>query len=273
MIAICSRIALDAIACATTRRSARVTTEPLVAVDAGSGARDTQGFARAHQFNHTQSIGVVQHPLRTYSVHRPWKRRTMRLRDSGMPPQEYWESLLDVPLILDRCAVGRHTSKVVELGCGYGTFTVPLAKRISGWVHAIDIDPQMTEITRRRAIEAGLSNVHVEVRDVFDRGFGMEEASTDVVLLFNILHGEHPIDILREAARILRPGGRIAVIHWRTDIPTPRGPSADIRPDARQVTTWATETHLLSADGEAFDLPPWHYGLTLLRTGRCDSRR
>jgi SAM-dependent methyltransferase len=197
----------------------------------------------------------------------------MKLRDSGMPPPEHWESLLDVPLILDRCAIGRHLSDVVELGCGYGTFTVPLAKRISGCVHAIDIDPQMVEMTRRRATESGLSNVHVEVRDVLDQGFGMAEAATDTVLLFNILHCERPVDILREAARILRPGGRVAVIHWRTDIPTPRGPSADIRPDARQVRTWATETHLLSAGGESFDLPPWHYGLTLLRTGRRDSNQ
>ncbi len=182
-----------------------------------------------------------------------------------MPDQDYWESLLNVPLIVDSFNIGRGIQDVVELGCGYGTFTIPIAKCISGVMHAFDIDREMTEATRLRAIDAGLSNVEVEVRDVIGHGFGLPDASTAVVLLFNILHCENPVGILREAARILRPGGRVAVIHWRTDIATPRGPSADIRPDASQIANWAVETGVLSAVGRSLELPPWHYGLDLVR--------
>jgi SAM-dependent methyltransferase len=189
----------------------------------------------------------------------------MKLRDSGMPAQEYWESLLDVPMILDRFDIGSTVGDVVELGCGYGTFTVPLAKRIAGLVHAIDIDPQMTRTTAQRVLREGLPNVRVETRDVLEEGFGVPEASMDAVLLFNILHCERPVEILQRAARVLRPRGKVAVIHWRTDIPTPRGPGLDIRPDAQQIASWAGDTRLLSADGGSFELPPWHYGLTLLR--------
>jgi SAM-dependent methyltransferase len=189
----------------------------------------------------------------------------MKLRDSGMPPQDYWESLLDVPLILDRFGIGRGLRDVAELGCGYGTFTIPLAERIAGTVYAFDIDAQMTEMTGRRATEAGLANVRVEVRDVLERGFGLAEAQCDAVLLFNILHCERPVDILCEAARVLRPGGVVAVIHWRTDIATPRGPSADIRPTAAQVASWAADTGKLRVEGDSFELPPWHYALRLTR--------
>jgi SAM-dependent methyltransferase len=189
----------------------------------------------------------------------------VKLRESGMPPQDYWESLLNVPLILDRCEVGPEVQDVVELGCGYGTFTVPVAKRISGVVYALDIDREMTDATYRRAIHAGLSNVRVEVRDVIADGFHQGEASTDAVLLFNILHCESPVGILCEAGRILRPGGRVAVIHWRTDIVTPRGPSADIRPDAAQIADWAAQTGVLRVVGDSFELPPWHYGVNLVR--------
>jgi hypothetical protein len=73
------------------------------------------------------------------------------------------------------------------------------------------------------------------------------------------------VDLLREAARILRPAGTVAVIHWRTDIDTPRGPTADIRPSAAQIAAWADETGVLTQAAEAFDLPPWHYGLELVR--------
>jgi len=189
----------------------------------------------------------------------------MKLRDSGMPDQVYWESLLDVPLILDRFGLGPECDDVAELGCGYGTFTVPIAKRIRGRVHAFDIDPRMIESTRERAAAAGCTNVRVVLRDVLESGFDLEAASCDAALVFNILHGERPTDILREAARILRPGGTASVIHWRTDIDTPRGPRAHIRPSAAQIAVWALETRTLRAEGDAFDLPPWHYGLRLLK--------
>jgi hypothetical protein len=47
----------------------------------------------------------------------------MRLRESGMPEEEYWESLFNVELILDRMGIDTTMRDVAELGCGYGTFT------------------------------------------------------------------------------------------------------------------------------------------------------
>jgi SAM-dependent methyltransferase len=76
----------------------------------------------------------------------------------------------------------------VEFGCGYGTFTMPLAKRISGTEAPYDIDP--VERTRERATAAGAHNVLYFVGDVFADGFGGEAGSKDACLLFNILHCE-----------------------------------------------------------------------------------
>ena len=56
----------------------------------------------------------------------------MKLRESGMPEESCWESLFDVELALDRLGIDRSLQDVVELGCGYGTFTIPVARRISG---------------------------------------------------------------------------------------------------------------------------------------------
>ena len=42
----------------------------------------------------------------------------MRLRESGMPEEAYWETLFDVPLILDRLGIDARLKNVVELGCG-----------------------------------------------------------------------------------------------------------------------------------------------------------
>jgi SAM-dependent methyltransferase len=91
----------------------------------------------------------------------------MKLRESGMPEEAYWETLFDVPLILDRLGINARLKDVVELGCGYGTFTVPVARRISGTLMAFDIDATMIERTRQRAVESRVGNILYVVRDVF----------------------------------------------------------------------------------------------------------
>src|ERR1035441_5715635 len=177
----------------------------------------------------------------------------MKLRESGMPEEVYWETLFDVPLILDRLGIDARLKDVVELGCGYGTFTIPVTRRISGTVTMFDIDEAMVERTRQRAAAAGAYNVRYFVRDVFANGFGGEAGGKDACLLFNILHCEEPVRLLAEAARVVRPGGGVLVIHWRHDPPTPRGPNLEIRPRPEQIAGWAMETGLLEAEGPVTD--------------------
>ena len=145
----------------------------------------------------------------------------MKVRDSGMPPPEYWESLFDVPAILDGLGFDAAITDAAELGCGYGTFTVPVAQRICGKLHAYDIDPEMIAVCRNRLAAAAISNTALNERDVIATGFGLPAAGVDAVLLFNILHLENPAALLTASADVLRPGGRIMVLHWRSDITTP----------------------------------------------------
>ena len=191
----------------------------------------------------------------------------MQFRESGMPARDFWETLFDVPSILDRFGFGPTTGDVAELGCGYGTFTVPLAHRIGGRVFGIDLEPAMVATTRDRADRAGLRNVHATLQDVLRDGFGVEPGSCDAALLFNILHGEEPVAVLRAARDVVRPGGKVAVIHWRSDIATPRGPSPEIRPSPDQIFAWAKEAGGFTSTHPAFMLPPWHYGLELQKLG------
>lgn len=176
-----------------------------------------------------------------------------------MPERDFWESLFNVPLILDRLGLSRFVD-VAECGCGYGTFTVPVAERIGGTLYAFDIEPEMVDTTLARS--QGLPVVG-RVRDVVAEGFGV---SVDAVLLFNIVHCEDPVGLLKQAAAALRPGGRVLAIHWRSDLTTPRGPSLAIRPTPLSVTGWATRAGLKA--GEPVDLPPWHWGIELSNLSR-----
>lgn len=191
-----------------------------------------------------------------------------RVRDSGMPGEGRWEHLFDVGLTLDRLGIGPGLGDVAELGCGYGTFTVPVAQRITGILHAFDIDEAMVARTRERVASARLNNAVVERRDVLGHGFGLPSGSQDGCLLFNILHHEDPVVILSAAAGILRPGGLLFITHWRHDGGTPRGPRLDIRPRPEDVTAWAGQAGGLELVGGILDLPPWHYGLVLEVTSR-----
>jgi len=71
--------------------------------------------------------------------------------------------------------------------------------------------------------------------DFIADGSGCADASVDYVMLFNILHDERPKRILREAYRILTPGGRVGIIHWKYDSSTPRGPPMEIRPKPEKI--------------------------------------
>jgi SAM-dependent methyltransferase len=147
------------------------------------------------------------------------------------------------------------------VGCGYGTFTLPVAQRIRGTLHAFDIEPEMIEHTRARVAAAGVKNLRLTVRDVVADGFGLPPKSVDAVLLFNILHADNPVDLLRVAGDVVRPGGRVLAIHWRSDIPTPRGPDLSIRPRAEQVAAWAESAGLRPEPSQL--LAPWHFGMVL----------
>lgn len=177
-----------------------------------------------------------------------------------MPDEQRWETFFEPDLILSELGLDQSCRVAVDLGCGYGTFAIPAAQRINGTVFALDIDPQMVAICQTRADEAGLRNILCQQRDFVEAGTGLPDASVDFVMLFNILHAENPVDLLKEAARILVPGGKVAVIHWNYDPATPRGPSMAIRPRPEQCQTW------IQAAGFALirpliDLLPYHYGM------------
>lgn len=184
----------------------------------------------------------------------------MKIRESGMPEETYWESFFNAQFILSQIQFDKTINDALEFGSGYGTFTIPAAKIINGNFYAFDIDPVMIERLTERVSEENLSNVKVVNRDFVIEGTGLNDNSTDYVMLFNILHAENPLALLNEAYRILKPGGRVGVIHWIHSSITPRGPSLDIRPTSLQCVDWLLKANFKIINKE-IALPPYHYGI------------
>ncbi len=109
-------------------------------------------------------------------------------------------------------ADGQH---VADIGCGTGYFALPLAHRLSeGTVYALDVQPEMLEKVRQRALEAGATNI--DVRPCPELDFPLAPGSLDGVLLAFVLHemvGQRA-DLLSSVADLLKPGGWLAVLEW-----------------------------------------------------------
>jgi ubiquinone/menaquinone biosynthesis C-methylase UbiE len=188
----------------------------------------------------------------------------MKVIDSGMPEEAYWKSLFTIPAIVGWLEIERLHDPIVEIGCGYGTFTIPIAKKARNAVYTYDIDSLMIAVARQNAHAAGVTNVIFEERDILERQTGLDAESVGMVTLFNILHFDQRRAMLEEAARILKPSGVAAIIHWRKDIETPRGPLVSTRPD-QEIILDAIKGLDLHFNGNSKILAPYHWGIQLIK--------
>jgi len=100
--------------------------------------------------------------------------------------------------------------EIVDMGSGEGAYALLLALRAKK-VIAIDASEKMLEIGREQAARAGLKNIEFRQGDM--EAAPLDASSADLVFFSQSLHHAlHPELALVEAARILRPGGRIVLL-------------------------------------------------------------
>ena len=102
----------------------------------------------------------------------------------------------------------RDAMTLLDVGCGPGTITADLARRLpNGSVVGVDLPAAVIEMAQR---DLGGGNVRFEVGDVYALQF--DDDSFDVVFAHQVLqHLGEPVAALQEMRRVLRPGGIVAV--------------------------------------------------------------
>ena len=106
----------------------------------------------------------------------------------------------------------REGETVLDLGSGAGADVLISARRVAptGKAIGLDMTDEMLELARANAAEAGIGNV--EFLKGYLEDLPLPDSSVDVVISNCVINlsGNKP-RVLREAARVLRPGGRFAV--------------------------------------------------------------
>jgi ubiquinone/menaquinone biosynthesis C-methylase UbiE len=115
-----------------------------------------------------------------------------------------------VDAVLERCRVPAG-AVVVDLGCGSGQVTLPLARDAVD-VMAVDVSAEAIKMLEQRAKDEGISNIHALAQPI--ETLELDPESVDLVVSNYALHHLRDADkedALTRAYRWLRPGGRLVV--------------------------------------------------------------
>jgi len=118
----------------------------------------------------------------------------------------------DVEAALSRCLEGRSVRDLLDIGTGTGRMLELFAGRVERAV-GLDLSRDMLAVARVNLERAMLRNCTVRHGDMYALPFAMP--SFDLVILHQVLHfAERPAEAVAEAARVLRPGGRLLVVDF-----------------------------------------------------------
>jgi ubiquinone/menaquinone biosynthesis C-methylase UbiE/DNA-binding transcriptional ArsR family regulator len=105
-----------------------------------------------------------------------------------------------------------HWRRLLDIGCGAGRMLELLAPRAETAI-GVDLSPAMLGVARAQLEKAGRRNVQLRQGDIY--ALPVDGDSVDLAVVHQVLHYlDNPARALREAARVLAPGGRLVVVDF-----------------------------------------------------------
>lgn len=161
---------------------------------------------------------------------------------------------------------------VADFGSGSGAYVLLMAEALggTGHVYAVDIQKDLLRRVHNEAQRRGLKGVEIVWGDLeAPQGSRIAPESLDLVLISNLLfqvdEKEH---VLREALRILRPSGRIAIIDWSESFDG-MGPEVSAVCGREAALALARSVHLPFV--EEFQAGAHHYGFIFRKSAEDTS--
>lgn len=155
---------------------------------------------------------------------------------------------------------------VADFGAGSGAYTLELANLVgdSGKVYAVDVQRDLLTRIQNEAVKQGNENVEIVWSDIETvGGVGIRDGLLHAVLLSNTLFQvDDKITVIKEAWRVLKPGGILAIIDWMDSY-------GGVGPQKSNVVTQSEATLLCTDNGFAFKndfkAGEHHYGLLFVK--------
>ncbi|WP_245425644.1 class I SAM-dependent methyltransferase [Phyllobacterium brassicacearum] len=184
---------------------------------------------------------------------------------TSMPDRDWWAALWPDPEGVLRQVGVEPDMTVLDLCCGDGYFTAPLARLVGGRVYALDLDPLMIERAKVEVTRQDTSVLQWICADAREAATLLPEP-VDYVLMANTFHGVPDQSGLAHVVKAsLLPGGYFGIVNWyplareqTAVLGKPRGPATDMRMSPDAVSAVVEPAGFRTA--RVVELPPYHFG-------------
>jgi ubiquinone/menaquinone biosynthesis C-methylase UbiE len=155
----------------------------------------------------------------------------------------------------------------LDVGSADGYYSLEASRVVGGRgrVYAIDNYEASISVLKEQIEREGLGNIEAVTADATKR-IPLDAGTVDVCLLANVLHGfvaNGEVErVLREAARVVRAGGTLAVVEFKK-VSGPPGPPLSIRMSPEEVESMVAPYGFEKV--RSFEVGPHHYEMILRR--------
>jgi len=174
--------------------------------------------------------------------------------------------MMDAGKILTELLQVKKGDMVADLGAGGGLFLMQAARLVGdqGQVYAVDVVKNILSELDSKARLSGLNNIKTIWSNLELIGATkINSATLDSAILVNVLHqSQKRLEILSEAVRLLKNGGKLLVIDWANN-DLSFGPPKNMLAEPNEISDLATQINLELA--QQFKAGPYHFGLIFIK--------
>lgn len=128
----------------------------------------------------------------------------------------------------------KETDSVLDFGAGTGYFSIPVAKRTTGKVYALDIDVAMLEIIKEKSLKEQLTNI-VPVQEGLEE-LSLPDGTIDIIIASLVLHEIQPLGpLLQKMRNALKEEGYLICLELEPKGSSNKGPRINLEGMEREM--------------------------------------